>query len=356
MPAIVKAPEDSKVLVTGVNGYIAIWIVHYLLEQGYSVRGTVRSEAKAQSIHDRFKSFHNNGKLEVVVIPDSTQEGVYNNHVQDLDAIVHTVSPVHDGSGEPNEIINPSVQGTLSILKSALKNGKHIKRIIYTSSASAIRRSKVVESSEPLPKVYTEIDWNEDSVALVQELGKNAFVSDKYQASKVFTERAAWNFVNEHKNEIDWDLCVLNPGFTVGPFLQDWKDPTTFNRSSRFFYDLLFDPSPKSKELLETSHSSVDVRDCALAHVTALQKPEAGNERILLVGGPNYFPFFEEANRIKANIKLSSLSIIPPYPDIQKKYRTVYNNKKAREILGINFRGTEEMTLGILEDYMRRGW
>jgi hypothetical protein len=69
------------------------------------------------------------------------------------------------------------------------------------------------------------------------------------------------------------------------PFLQDWKDPASFNWTSKFFYDLVFDPTPKPKELLETSNSSVDVRDSALAHVIALRKPEAGNERILLVGG-----------------------------------------------------------------------
>ena len=37
-------PPGSKVLVTGANGYIAIWLVAMLLEKGYSVRGTVRSE------------------------------------------------------------------------------------------------------------------------------------------------------------------------------------------------------------------------------------------------------------------------------------------------------------------------
>ncbi|KAJ3576029.1 hypothetical protein NP233_g699 [Leucocoprinus birnbaumii] len=349
MPAVTKAPAETKVLVTGVNGYIAMWIVRYLLEQGYFVRGTVRSEAKARPVLEHFKEYHDNGKLEVVAIPDSTQEGAYDVFVQDLDAIIHTASPVHDEPGEPS--------AALQILKSALAHGKNLKRVVYTSSTGAIRRSEVVETSGPITKIYTENDWNDDSVELVKKLGKDAKASDKYQASKVYAERAAWDFVKAHEAEISWDLCALNVGFTMGPFLQNWKDPSSFNWTSKFFYDLVFDPTPKSKSLLETSNSSIDVRDCALAHVLAIQKPEAGNERIILVGAFIItHDWLEEANRLKGEFKFSTLSIVPPYPEIQKNYSPLYDNTKAREILGINFRRAEEMTRGLLEDYARKGW
>jgi nucleoside-diphosphate-sugar epimerase len=66
---------------------------------------------------------------------------------------------------------------------------KKIKRIIYTSSISTIRHSPIVESSGPVTKVYTENDWNEESVEIVQKLGKDADSHDKYQASKIFAER-----------------------------------------------------------------------------------------------------------------------------------------------------------------------
>ncbi|KAJ8581676.1 hypothetical protein M405DRAFT_832046 [Rhizopogon salebrosus TDB-379] len=41
-----------KVLVSGANGYIAIWVVRALLEKRYSVRGTVRSEEKATHLRE----------------------------------------------------------------------------------------------------------------------------------------------------------------------------------------------------------------------------------------------------------------------------------------------------------------
>lgn len=63
--------DSGKVLVTGVNGYLAIWVVKSLLEAGYSVRGTVRSASKAKYIQDYFSSYGD--KLEVVVVADITK-------------------------------------------------------------------------------------------------------------------------------------------------------------------------------------------------------------------------------------------------------------------------------------------
>ena len=67
MPAI----ASGKVLVTGANGYIALWIVRLLLEAGYSVRGTIRSESKAGYLRKLFASYGD--KLELVIVEDITK-------------------------------------------------------------------------------------------------------------------------------------------------------------------------------------------------------------------------------------------------------------------------------------------
>lgn len=67
MPTIAKG---SKVLVSGANGYIAMWVARILLERGYSVRGTARSEDKGKSMSDYFASLGYGNQFEAVVVED----------------------------------------------------------------------------------------------------------------------------------------------------------------------------------------------------------------------------------------------------------------------------------------------
>lgn len=49
----------------GANGYIAIYIIQYLLARGFNVRGTVRSASKGEYVKDLVGD-----KFTYVVIPD----------------------------------------------------------------------------------------------------------------------------------------------------------------------------------------------------------------------------------------------------------------------------------------------
>ena len=155
MPSVKKG---SKVLVSGANGYIAMWIVRTLLERGFTVRGTVRTEDKGKYLIEYFKSLGYGDKFEVVVVDDFVKvidvfwpyfnltlikEGAFDEAVKGVDAIEHTASPFQFNPKEPEgaqicclifvhvfnkleyevELILPAVKGTLGILKSALKNG-----------------------------------------------------------------------------------------------------------------------------------------------------------------------------------------------------------------------------------------
>lgn len=99
MPA---APSPAKVLVSGANGYIAVWVVRTLLEHGYSVRGTVRSESKGTHLLNLFKDEVKSGNFELVVVPDITAPGAFNEAVKGVDAIEHTSSPFLMSADDPN--------------------------------------------------------------------------------------------------------------------------------------------------------------------------------------------------------------------------------------------------------------
>ena len=72
MPTVNKG---SKVLVSGANGYLAMWIVRTLLERGFTVRGTVRTEDKGKVMIEYFKSLGYGDKFEVAVVDDIVKVG-----------------------------------------------------------------------------------------------------------------------------------------------------------------------------------------------------------------------------------------------------------------------------------------
>lgn len=98
MPAV-TAP--AKVLVSGANGYIAVWVVRTLLDRGFSVRGTVRSESKTTHLKKVFKDEVAKGLVEFVVVPDITVPGAFDEAVKGVDAIEHTASPFHFKAEDP---------------------------------------------------------------------------------------------------------------------------------------------------------------------------------------------------------------------------------------------------------------
>jgi nucleoside-diphosphate-sugar epimerase len=67
------SPAPSKVLVSGANGFIAVWVVKLLLDRGYTVRGTSRSDDKNVHLREIFASHVKEGKLELAVVEDITK-------------------------------------------------------------------------------------------------------------------------------------------------------------------------------------------------------------------------------------------------------------------------------------------
>jgi nucleoside-diphosphate-sugar epimerase len=67
---ITTAP--SKILVTGANGFVAMWTINLLLNAGYSVRGVVRKLDKSKDLASKFSDFVETGKLEFAIVEDIT--------------------------------------------------------------------------------------------------------------------------------------------------------------------------------------------------------------------------------------------------------------------------------------------
>ncbi|KAL5531910.1 hypothetical protein ACEPAF_5473 [Sanghuangporus sanghuang] len=181
MPAI---STPAKVLVTGANGFIAAWVVRTLLENGFSVRGTVREESKATFLRNLLKDDVEKGTLEFVVVPNMTTTGAFDNAVKGVNPIIHPASPAHLHADDPNEVIEPAAKGAVGVLESAFKYaGPQLKRVIFMSSTGAVVNT-------PYTVTFDEHSWNEGSLAEVAEKGRDASPMTKYRASKILAEKA----------------------------------------------------------------------------------------------------------------------------------------------------------------------
>ncbi|KAK7002479.1 D-lactaldehyde dehydrogenase [Favolaschia claudopus] len=334
MPAI----TSGKVLVSGANGFIAVWVVRSLLEQGYSVRGTVRSADKGKHLKEVFASYGD--KFEVVEVPDITVEGAFDDAVKGVDAIEHTASPFHFKAEDPAELLEPAVKGTVGILESARKHGTSVKRVIITSSVAAVLS---VPSS---PQVFTEADWNDQAVKEVEEKGREASNAAKYRASKTLAERAAWDFHSKHKAEVAWDVVALNPPMVFGPIIHEVSSPHAQNTSSQTMYDVF------TKEGSAVGSGSwVDVRDIALAHVLGLQKEEAGGERIIISAGAFSFQdLLDAAPPSSKHLKGT------PGAGKDTVHQIRFNADKSVRLLGLKYHTMAETVADTLEDWEKKGW
>lgn len=188
----------------------------YLLEMGFSVRGTSRTDAKGQWMKDMYRD-RGHDKFDYVIVSDllnvsatphhtllrrrtthSTKlfatSSKYPLHLEaDISAIIHTASPFHWDVEKPADFIDSAVAGTEWVLRAASKEPK-VQRIVITSSYASI-----VENREPGTTVFTEADWNQQSIDEVDAKGADAWRMHWYRASKTLAERAAWKYIEDEK-------------------------------------------------------------------------------------------------------------------------------------------------------------
>ena len=168
---------DGLVVVTGANGHIGNNLCRQLLEEGYTVRGTVRSLDKAPDLDMDF------------VEADVLEKQCWDNVLKGAAGLFH-LATIYATSGDGQLILDTANQGTENVLRAAAKEG--IKRVVYTSSVAAI-------GSSPKGVVKDESNWNDN-------------FSLPYTRAKTESEKRAW----ELAEELDIDLRVINPSGVLG--------------------------------------------------------------------------------------------------------------------------------------------
>ncbi|KAK6532485.1 hypothetical protein TWF281_006674 [Arthrobotrys megalospora] len=265
------------VLVSGVTGYIAGWVVEYFLNAGYKVRGTSRSKSSAQPLIDTLVSKgYSSSDIEIYEIADITVPGTFDEAVKDVQAIAHLASPVSMTFTDPEPVIRTAVEGAISILRSAKAHGNNLKTFVNMSSVVSIWDPTLQE------KVFTEDDWNEFAYPTTQKLGTSSPGPVIYMASKVQAEKALWKFRDEEKPA--FNVVSINPAWVSGPPVVTPKDKSKIGETTRTIFDIL--AGEKEPYPLGTLATYIHVYDVARLFVWAAENGDKANgERYLAVAG-----------------------------------------------------------------------
>ncbi|MFG1495634.1 aldehyde reductase [Saccharospirillum sp. HFRX-1] len=254
------SPADTRVLVTGGNGFVAVHLIAQLLQQGYAVTATLRDLSKQAAVLNSLEQagIAATPKLQFVQA-DLMNDAGWAELCAQHDYVQHLASPIfHHKPKHEDELIQPAVQGTRRVLKAARDGG--VKRVVMTSNFGAVGYSHK-DPNQPI----TEADWTDP-----HQPGLSP-----YNKSKVLAERAAWDFIERDGGSLE--LSVINPMGIFGPQLNA-------NLSSGpSLLKAVLDGS--MKRLPSIRLGIVDVRDVAALHLLAMTHPQAAGERFLAFAG-----------------------------------------------------------------------
>jgi len=244
----------TKVFLTGASGFIAKHILRELLEQGYQVRASVRSDKRKHELEALFPD----AALEFATL-DLTKDEGWQDALQGCDVLMHTASPFPlTEPKDPQDLIRPAVDGTLRAMRAAKAAG--IERVILTSSCAAIYK----QADKPKMQPSDETNWTSPDDPAV----------GAYEASKTLAEKAAWEFVEENP---EIALTTINPGAVFGPPMD-----ARYGASLELVEQLMTGKVPMAPPM---DLVGVDVRDVARMHVAAIDLEATQGERFAAASG-----------------------------------------------------------------------
>nr|AFS60083.1 dihydroflavonol 4-reductase [Paphiopedilum concolor] len=204
----VEKEKKGPVVVTGASGYVGSWLVMKLLQLGYEVRATIRdptNERKKKPLLDLPRS---DELLSIWKADLDDDGGSFDEVISGCSGVFHVATPMDFESQDPeNEVIKPTINGVLSIMRSCKKAGT-VKRVIFTSSAGTVN---VEEQQAP---VYDENSWSDlEFVRRVKMTGWMYFVS------KTLAEKAASQYAKENGIHLITIIPTLVVGSVITPSL-----------------------------------------------------------------------------------------------------------------------------------------
>lgn len=196
--------EKGPVCVTGGTGFVGSWLVMKLLQHGYTVRATVRSDPECNRDISYLTSLPRASEKLHIFNGDLHHPESFNAAIEGCIGVFHVAHPMPDKELDEESVTKQSVEGTLGILKACL-NAKTVKKVVYTSSAATVAYSGNNK------EMVDESSWSDIEYHKSLEM----FRTSSYVAAKTKTEQAALKFAEENGLK----LVTLIPPFVLGGFI-----------------------------------------------------------------------------------------------------------------------------------------
>ncbi|KAL2975796.1 hypothetical protein AAZX31_14G182600 [Glycine max] len=317
---------EKVVCVTGGSGCIGSWLVHLLLDRGYTVHATV------QNLNDEAETKHLQSldgastRLRLFQM-DLLRHDTVLSAVRGCAGVFHLASPcivdqVHDPQ---KELLDPAIKGTMNVLTAAKEAG--VRRVVLTSSISAVTPSP----NWPGDVAKTEECWTDVEYSKQKGLW--------YPLSKTLAEKAAWDFAKEN----DLDVVVVNPGTVMGPVI-----PPRLNASMVMLVRLLQGCAETYEDFFM---GSVHFKDVALSHVLVYENKSAGGRHLCVEAISHYGDFVAKVAELYPEYNVPKMQ-----RDTQPGLLRTKDGAKKLMDLGLQFIPMEKIIKDAVEDLKSKGF
>jgi nucleoside-diphosphate-sugar epimerase len=254
--------NKSKIIsIVGASGLVGSSIVRCALQRGYIVNGTLRDKSNIEKY--RYLKGLPNGKNLNLFSANMDNEQDFLNPFRDVDAVfIACLIPVYKGADGTlakemdyvrgyNEIIMPTVNGCLNIIRAAKKKG--IKNIIICSSTS---------STNPIPtvKIKNEVEhWSDEEI----QCKDKKFTS----ATKTVMEKAAFKYCEENNIRLS---VILPTGLYGDAVLPGHMKHNPFS----WLKNAIDGGYPRHEKTPNDSASMIHLRDLANMFLKVYEKEE----------------------------------------------------------------------------------